>query len=128
MRRIILDTNAYTALMSGSQPIAEKLNKAEVVIFPSIVVGELLDGFLGGTRNEQNREILHRFREKPRTITISVTPDTAEWFAPIKQQLQKKGTPIPMNDIWIASCCMEHGAALLTMDKHFQEIDGLMLA
>ena len=33
----------------------------------------------------------------------------------------------PLNDVWIAACCLEHGAALLTMDKHLQEIGGLLI-
>lgn len=126
MKRILLDTNAYTALMSGSREIADALNTAEEVLLSVLVIGELLDGFLGGSRNKQNREILRRFREKPRTNTVPVTPETAEWFALVKQQLKKKGKPIPLNDVWIAAACMEHSAALLTLDKHFQEIDGLI--
>jgi predicted nucleic acid-binding protein len=33
--------------------------------------------------------------------------------------------PIPINDVWIAASCLEHGAALITRDAHFSEIDGL---
>ena len=40
--------------------------------------------------------------------------------------LRKKGRPIPINDVWIAASCMEHGARLITFDTHFAEIDGLL--
>ena len=36
---------------------------------------------------------------------------------------EKKGTKIPINDVWIAACCMEVGGTLLTMDKHFELVD-----
>jgi predicted nucleic acid-binding protein len=32
----------------------------------------------------------------------------------------------PLNDVWIAASCMEHGARLLTFDRHFAAIDGLL--
>jgi len=35
-------------------------------------------------------------------------------------------TPIPTNDIWIASQTMEHGAELITTDRHFEKISGLV--
>jgi predicted nucleic acid-binding protein len=39
---------------------------------------------------------------------------------------KQKGTPIPANDIWVAAQAMEFGAELITFDKHFQVIDGLV--
>jgi tRNA(fMet)-specific endonuclease VapC len=77
-------------------------------------------------RSKENRDILERFRAKPRTICIPITDATSEWFAEIKRQLRLKGKPIPSNDLWIAAGCMEHGARLLTFDAHFAEIDGLL--
>jgi predicted nucleic acid-binding protein len=32
---------------------------------------------------------------------------------------------MPTNDLWIAASCLEHGAALLTPDAHFQHVGGL---
>ncbi len=125
-RRLLIDTNAYAALFGGDGAIADALAGSEAVLLSAIVVGELLDGFVGGTREAANRSELARFREKPRTIVVPVTDTTAEWFALIKQQLRKKGSPIPINDVWIAASCMEHGAALLSLDAHFDEIDGLL--
>lgn len=39
-------------------------------------------------------------------------------------ELRRKG-PIPSNDLWIAASALEHGAALLTLDAHFGEIEAL---
>ena len=124
--RIMIDTNAYTALMMGSTRIADILAGSEAILLSAVVVGELYDGFRGGSRSLENNEILRRFREKPRTVCVPVTDTTAEWFAEIKQMLRKKGRPIPINDVWIAASCMEHGARLLSLDAHFSEIEGLL--
>lgn len=126
MSRILVDTNAYTALIKGDGRIADILGMHEAILLSPVVIGELYDGFLNGTRYAENRAILDRFREKPRTVCVPITDNTAEWFAEIKRMLRKKGSPIPINDVWIAASCMEHGAALLTLDAHFAEIDGLL--
>ena len=46
-------------------------------------------------------------------------------YALVYAALRLKGKPVPTNDLWIASSSLEHGAALLTLDAHFQNIDGL---
>lgn len=126
MQRVLLDTNAYCALMTGDGRVADALQKSQAILLSAVVVGELLDGFRGGTRNQENRLILERFREKPRTVCVPLTDTTAEWFAEIKHMLKRKGKPIPINDVWIAASCMEHGAQLMSFDGHFAEIDGLL--
>jgi tRNA(fMet)-specific endonuclease VapC len=124
--RCLLDTNAYSALIAGDERIADVLRDAEAVLLSPVVIGELYDGFRGGTRNARNREILEGFRRKPRTVMVPILDETAEWFAEIKQMLRRKGKPIPINDVWIAASCMEHGALLVSLDIHFSYIEGLL--
>jgi tRNA(fMet)-specific endonuclease VapC len=124
--RILIDTNAYSALMVGDQSVADALNGAEAVLVSPIVIGELYDGFLGAKRTRENRAILARFIGRPRTVVVPVTQTTAEWFATIKRGLRRKGRPIPINDVWIAASCVEHGAHLFSLDGHFDEVDGLL--
>ncbi len=126
MERVLIDTNAYTALLRGNENIRALLAQSGAVLFSPIVIGELIDGFIGGKRERENREILKRFRSKPRTICVPITDTTSEWFALIKKQLRSKGKPIPINDVWIAASCMEHGAMLVSFDSHFANIEGLM--
>jgi tRNA(fMet)-specific endonuclease VapC len=124
--RLMLDTNAYTALLAGDRRIAELLASCEAVLVSPVMIGELYDGFLGGSRQTENRLMLERFREKPRTLLVPITDNSSEWFAEIKRMLRLKGKPIPMNDVWIAASCMEYGARLVSFDKHFAAIDGLL--
>jgi predicted nucleic acid-binding protein len=51
-----------------------------------------------------------------------LTVDVARKYAMIYLSLKKKGTRIPINDVWIAACCMEVGGTLLTGDKHFKYV------
>lgn len=51
--------------------------------------------------------------------------ETSKIYGKIKNELKKKGRPIPENDLWIASTCIKHNLMLLTSDKHFSEIEKL---
>lgn len=53
------------------------------------------------------------------------TAATADLYALVYAALRRKGQPVPTNDLWIAASSLEHGAALLSFDVHFRNIDGL---
>lgn len=38
---------------------------------------------------------------------------------------QRKGRPIPNNDIWLAAIAIQHDLTLVTRDAHFGEVDTL---
>ena len=125
MRPILLDTNAYTAFMLGEAAVVEVVAHAERICLNSIVLGELLGGFAAGSREAKNRAELARFLDSPRVEVVPVTAHTADHYALVYLGLRRKGQPIPTNDLWIAASALEHGAALLTHDAHFAQIDGL---
>lgn len=124
--RILLDTNAYVALRRGHPGAAESVAQAEEIVLSSIVAGELLDGFRNGTRTEKNLADFRRFLDNPHVSGAAVTLETADRFARIMNAQRKKGRPLPTNDIWIAAQAMETGADLLSFDRHFGEIDGIV--
>jgi tRNA(fMet)-specific endonuclease VapC len=125
--KILLDTNAYTALRRGHEVVADHVRQAEEVLFSAVVAGELLFGFWNGTRYEENVSSLRAFLDDPNVRLMQVTWDTAEFFGRISTALRKKGRPIPTNDIWIAAHALETGAYLISSDPHFENIDGLSL-
>ena len=125
MRPVLLDTNAYTAFMLGVREVVEVVAHAERMYLNSIVLGELLAGFAAGTREPKNRAELARFLDSPRVEVLPVSAQTADSYALVYAGLRRKGQPIPTNDLWIAASALEHGAALLTRDAHFLQIDGL---
>lgn len=127
MRKVLLDTNAYRQLLEGNETVLEEVAKSDRVYMPVIVLGELFAGFFGGTKERENRENLQTFLAKPRVEIADVTKETAEIFGEIKHKLFRTGTPIPVNDIWIAACAVETGAVLVTYDEHFLKIPGLRI-
>ena len=125
MRPIAIDTNAYTAFKRGDAAIVNVLQHAPVIIVCATVLSELLGGFAAGQRQGANRGELTKFLNVPRVKVVASTAATADLYALVYAALRRKGKPIPTNDLWIAASSLEHGAALLTLDAHFQNIDGL---
>ena len=124
--RILLDTNAYSALMRGHAEVAGRVRRAEGIILSTVVAGELLFGFRGGKRLEENQRQFRKFLDNPYVSILPVSMVTADRFARIGASLRAKGRPIPSNDIWIAAHALESGAELLSADEHFEAVDGLV--
>lgn len=125
MKNILLDTNCYTAYLAGDERVLNALAEAEAVYMSIFVLGELFAGFRGGRRMRQNRDYLKRFLAKNTVTILDATMETAEIFGDLKEKLKKSGTPLPINDVWIAAHALETGSVLITYDAHFQYIIGL---
>ena len=124
--RLLLDTNAYVALMQGHAGMARQIRRAELVFLSAIVAGELIFGFRNGSRYEKNMDDLRNFLENPYIYFLPVSMATSDRFGRIAAALRRKGAPMPANDIWIAAHTIESGAELLSFDRHFESIDGLV--
>lgn len=86
---------------------------------PAVVLGELRAGFLRGHRSRENVEALLDFLENAAVEEIVVDAEVAEDYA----ALRRKGRPLPTNDVWIAACAARSGAAVLTFDEHFRQVE-----
>lgn len=125
MNKILLDTNAYIHFLKGDNKVFDVLGQAQKVFVSVIMLGELFAGFKGGTKYSMNIKLLKKFLSRPTILVLDVTKETARIFGEIKNDLKAAGTPLPMNDIWIAAHVKESGAELITYDKHFEKIKGL---
>ena len=128
MKRVLLDTNAYVAFKRGHPDIVELLRRADEIVVPTVVLGELLAGFALGRREARNREELAAFFSSDRVQVVPADEGTADYYARVFALLRRKGRPIPANDLWIAATTLQHGLLLVTFDEHFQFIEGLMTA
>lgn len=123
--KLLLDTNAYSALLRGHPEVVTRVRRAEHVVLSTIVAGELLFGFRAGMRPRKNLAELESSLDSPYVTLAPVTYTTADRFGRIAAALRAKGRPIPANDVWIAAHAMETGAELLSFDRHFDAVDGL---
>ena len=124
--KTMLDTTAYVGFKRNDAEAVEIILQAERILFSPVVLGELMFGFRSGTRFKENMADLNRFLDHESVRMMEVGKTTSDRYSRIAAQLKRKGTPIPSNDIWIAAQTMEHGAELITYDRHFRRISGLV--
>ena len=122
MSRILLDTSAYSAFMRGHPAIRDRIRNSEEICLSPIVLGELKAGFRKGRFKKKNQEELEEFLASPRVSVVPMGGETADRYATILESLRKAGTPIPTNDLWIASSAMQHGLKVVTTDTHFKKV------
>jgi tRNA(fMet)-specific endonuclease VapC len=124
--KILLDTNAYVGFKLNVEQVVHMIANAEHIYFSPVVIGELLFGFRNGSRFKENMEELDLFMQHEAVELVQIGSLTADRYSRIASFLKLQGTPIPTNDIWIAAQTMEHGAELVTSDRHFEKIAGLV--
>jgi tRNA(fMet)-specific endonuclease VapC len=122
--KLVLDTNIYCDYAEGIPNVIDYMAiHGEDIFIPSIVIGELTYGFMKGSRQRFNEIKLQEIIKKLQVEIIDVNQNVSRKYALIYLSLAKKGIKIPINDVWIAACCMEVGGSLLTRDRHFQHVD-----
>ena len=127
MKSLLLDTNAWTRYAAGDTAVRESMRDSDIIFLSVFVLGELLDGFKGGRRERENMLLLRRFIDGEKTRVLEATEATAEHFASLRAHLRRAGTPLPINDVWIAAHVLETGSLLVSFDAHFQAVPGLRL-
>ena len=125
--KLLLDANAYSDFMRGQEQVVQHVRSAELLLMSPFVIGELLYGFRNGRHFEKNRVQLDDFLSMSVVEWLPVTLSTSYRYSRIVMDLRRKGRPIPTNDIWIAAHAMESGAELLSRDRHFKEVPGLLV-
>jgi tRNA(fMet)-specific endonuclease VapC len=120
--RLALDTNRYVDLCKGLEPTVGLVAAADEVLLPFVVVAELRAGFALGKRSAENERVLRRFLAKPGVAILYADEQTTHHYAALFRQLRRQGTPIPINDVWIAALVLQHSLTLHHRDRHFDSI------
>jgi tRNA(fMet)-specific endonuclease VapC len=123
--RIALDTNRAIAVLNGAADAVSALAAISFVELPVAVIAELRYGAVSSQRAAEN---LLRIEQLIASCgVLNATIATAEVYGRVRSELRRRGTPIPENDVWIASACIEHDLPLWTDDQHFNAVSGLRL-
>lgn len=120
---MILDTNALSAHAGRDQDLRLVLDEAELVRLNVISLGEYRFG-LRGSRLRAPLEAWLDARQGTLPV-LNVDARTAVHYAAIRAELKAAGTPIPVNDLWIAAIARQHGLEVVSRDTHFDQVTGL---
>jgi len=124
---LALDTNRYIDFARGINDVVERLESAEVIVVPLIVLAELRAGFYRTARSAQNERNLSLFLNQRRVEIVLPNEDTTHHYGRIAAHLKSTGQMIPINDVWIAALTIQHRMVLYTRDSDFQRIPNLAL-
>jgi len=118
----LLDSNFFIAILRrGGDPF--NVLEDYVALFEFAVCGMVRMEVLRGIRQPK---LLESVREGfSRLIWLPIRESTWDLSSEILKELEKTGRPIPVQDVVIAACAVEAGAAVVTHDTHFRRIDGL---
>jgi tRNA(fMet)-specific endonuclease VapC len=122
----VLDTNILIAALKGPPAVRARLESTplDALRLSVVVLGELEFGAEKSAYAERNRS---RLAELTRRLPLlSLDAETAACYGRIRSQLERLGTPIGANDLWIAAQAQRHGATVVTDNlREFERVPGL---
>lgn len=120
---MILDTNALSAWADGVPEIESTLRSAAKLVIPAVVLGEFDFGI---RQSRYHRRYLAWLEENLSFVECAVIDrKTASVYGKIRLELKTAGTPIPVNDTWIAALAFQRRLPVLSRDAHFDAVEGL---
>jgi tRNA(fMet)-specific endonuclease VapC len=125
----LLDANSCIKFLNGrSENVRRRLEakRPQDVALCAVVKAELLYGALKSARPAENLDRLRPFFE--RFISLPFDDAAAEIYGAIRVRLERAGTPIGPNDLFIAAIALAQGSTLVTHNtREFRRVEGLLL-
>ena len=122
---VLVDSSVYIQLIrEGRDPVRELAGTFEIteIVGCSVVRCEVLRGMV----RPRPKAHLAAFFD----LLIHVPTDHRVWgeTEDLAWQLDRRGRVLPLTDLLIAVCALRVGAAVLTLDRHFESVPELRLA
>ena len=128
MKPLVLDTNVLIRFLERGGDYVETFSRYDRLLIPAAVDGEYRAGIdattISGLRRQKAFDAL---LGSSAVEYVPMGPEVSAEYAQVFRQLQKRGTPIPQNDIWIAATARVRHAPLCTLDDHFKNVEALEL-
>lgn len=123
MNAAVVDTNVLIAFLEKGSPVAEALGRFDKLLVPAAVDAEFRAGLDMMTRAGRRRaEILDGFLDESSVAFVPADRNVSVKYAMLHRVLKRQGTPIPVNDVWIASSALVLNVPLCTFDRHFRNV------
>lgn len=125
---VLLDTDVFSFLGKTGNPTGALYLKhvvGKTIALSFVTVGELL--VLPKVRNwgPQKTADLQRRIKLARILPYDML--LCETYADLQAKVTRAGSPVPANDLWIASTAVRHSIPLITHNRrNFDDIPGLL--
>ena len=121
---MLLDTNALSAFADGDAGLAPIVKQTKRISVPVVALGE----YRFGIRQSRNREYYEAWlkAQSAHWEVLCVDELTTIHYATVRFELKQKGRPIPANDMWIAALSRQYDRPLISRDRHFDSVSGLI--
>jgi predicted nucleic acid-binding protein len=122
---LVLDTDVASRMLVNAlpQPARQLVEPARTAI-TFITAGELYRGAEHAQWGDRRRAALVEWLRGHRLIPARM--GVARRWGEMTGELLRTGRPLPINDSWIAACCLHHELPLLTYNPtEFEGIAGL---
>jgi tRNA(fMet)-specific endonuclease VapC len=123
MTSVVVDTNVLISFLQNEGDSAQVLGRFDRLVIPFAVDAEFRAGLdLTTQSGRHHMQILETFLADPSVEYAAADSDISQKYAMVYQVLRKQGTPIPVNDIWIASVALVRNTPVCTFDRHFRHV------
>jgi hypothetical protein len=127
---VVLDTDVASAILRRRLPHSTKAGlTGQSLAITFVTVGELTSWTL--RRNWGARRLADLTAWRRHIITLPSDDLVATTWGTLDARAQARGRPKPINDMWVAACCIAHGVPLATFNvkdfEDFAEHDELAL-
>ena len=120
---MILDTNALSAWADGDPAIEPLLRTASRLVIPVVVIGEFEFGIRQSRYTSRYAEWLAVNLD---TVDVArIDRAIAAVYGAVRLELKQAGTPIPINDTWIAAVARHERLPIISRDGHFDAVRGV---
>jgi tRNA(fMet)-specific endonuclease VapC len=128
MLRYLLDTNiCIDVIKARPRPMLESFNRhAGHMAISAITLSELLHGVEKSAAPEGNLAAVENFCS--RLDVLPYGPKASLHYGQIRTALERRGTPIGVNDLHIAAHARSEGLTLVCNNlRKFERVEGLLL-
>jgi predicted nucleic acid-binding protein len=127
---VVLDTDAASLLHRGRlEPAYARHLVGNTVALTFVTVGELYKGMATRSWGERRRADLAAWID--RFLVLPYSAEVARRWGALAAAAQQRGRPRPVNDTWIAACCLVDDVPFLTLNRRdfddFAHHEGLRL-
>jgi tRNA(fMet)-specific endonuclease VapC len=127
--RYLLDSNTCIYALSGRHPEVARMIDRKLpgqVLVSVIAAGELM---AGAAKSQNALAARRRIEALISVVPIAQLPaQAAEHYGEIRSALERAGTPIGGNDLWIAAHARAEGLVLVTNnEREFKRVKGLKI-